>query len=81
MTPELREKLALHSLALALLLKRGRLSTAALAADLGLTESKCAFYLKQLGCKIERKSGSPNLAVLQLPLTFPKVSRGPVQRS
>ena len=71
-----KEKLCIHTLALALVLKDGRLSCAALAASLSLTEEKTAFYLRQLGCSIEGKGSGGKVAVLKLPLTFPKLSRG-----
>ena len=58
------------------MLKDGRLSCAALAASLSLTEEKTAFYLRQLGCSIEGKGSGGKVAVLKLPLTFPKLSRG-----
>ena len=77
-----REKLCLHILAMALLLGDGRLPCDALAASLSLTEEKCAFYLKQLGCAIaaKRAGTSSRVAALTLPLVFPKPSRGAPQR-
>ena len=75
-TPPLREKLAMHCLALALVhVGGGRLRCDALAATLGLTEQKVGFYLKQLGCLVE-KAGGGKVGVLRLPLQFPKASRG-----
>jgi hypothetical protein len=53
----------------------GRLRCDALAATLGLTEQKVGFYLKQLGCVVE-KAGGGKVGVLRLPLQFPKASRG-----
>lgn len=80
-TPPLREKLCMYALALALVhVCDGQLRCDALAATLGLTEEKCAFYLKQLGCVVEKVAGAKT-GVLRLPLTFPKASRGgPPQR-
>jgi hypothetical protein len=57
--------------ALVLSARKGR----ALAATLGLTEQKVGFYLKQLGCVVE-KAGGGKVGVLRLPLQFPKASRG-----
>jgi hypothetical protein len=74
-TPPMREKICMHALALALRLGKGELTCAALASGLSLTEEKCAFYLKQLGCTVNRK-----VAKLTLPLVFPKLSRGAPQR-
>lgn len=76
LTRTCREKLCLHVLTLALVLRDGRLPCAALASSLALTEEKCAFYLKQLGCTVEAKHQASRVAVLKLPLTFPKLSRG-----
>lgn len=80
-TPPLREKLSMHCLCMALVhVCDGRLRCDALAAPLGLTEQKCAFYLKQLGCIIEKVSGD-SVATLRLPLQLPKPGRGgPPQR-
>lgn len=81
LTRTCREKLCIHILALALVLRDGRLPCHALASSLSLTEEKVAFYLKQLGCTVDAKSrtgsgGGGRVAVLKLPLTFPKLSRG-----
>ena len=80
LTRTCREKLCLHVLTLALVLRDGRLPCAALASSLSLTEEKCAFYLKQLGCTVDAKHRAGGeggrVAVLKLPLTFPKLSRG-----
>lgn len=76
-TPPLREKLCMHVLAFALVLCHGELPCDALATSLALTEQKCAFYLKQLGCTVTRgRNGGAGVAKLGLPLTFPKLSRG-----
>ena len=81
LTPSSREKLYLHILALALHLAGGTLPAAALAADMRLTDEKVAFYLRQLGCKLEKRAGSAErVAVLQLPLVFPKLGRGAPKR-
>jgi hypothetical protein len=75
-TPPLREKLAMHCLALALVhVGGGRLRCDALAATLGLTEQTVGFYLNQLGCVVEMAGGG-KVGVLRLPLQFPKASRG-----
>ena len=78
-----REKLCLWALTLGLLLGNGKLPTAALASTLQLTEQKAAFYLKQLGCKVDKArdpssedGGKVAVASLPLPLTFPKLGRG-----
>lgn len=75
-TTTMREKLAMHCLAFALVhVGGGRLRCDALAATLGLTEQKVGFYLKQLGCVVE-KAGGGKVGVLRLPLQFPEASRG-----
>lgn len=78
-----REKLSLWALTLSLLIGEGKTPTAALAPTLGLTEPKCSFYLKQLGCKVDKvralnseEGERVGVASLPLPLTFPKLSRG-----
>ena len=77
MTPRLREKLYLYAHTLAMALGEGTLACASLAPTLGLTEEKCAFYLKQLGCKVDKKKkDEARLATLPLPLSFPKLGRG-----
>ena len=79
-TPELRDKIFLYAHTLALALSDGRVLASSLAPTLGLTEEKCAFYLKQLGCKVEKLKNlqgvTERMAVLHLPLSFPKLSRG-----
>jgi hypothetical protein len=81
LTPPRKDKLCLHTLALALHLTGGSLPCAALAADLKLTEEKTTFYLRQLGCVLQKRAGSKEkLAQLKLPLTFPKLARGGGQR-
>ena len=74
-SPPMREKLAMHCLVVALVVGGGRLATDALASTLELTEQKCAFYLKQLGCAV-----AAGHAKLRLPLEFPKLGRGAPQR-
>jgi len=79
MTDNMRQKLILHSLALALIIAEGTLPVASMHVPLRLTEQKCTFYLRQLGCTIQAQGGTKT-AVLALPLVFPKVSRGAPQR-
>lgn len=82
LTQPRREKLTLHALALALHVCGGQLPCAALAKGLGLTEQKAAFFLKQLGCAVEKRglAEKVQVAVLRVPLTFPKLSRGAASR-
>ncbi|KAL1521750.1 hypothetical protein AB1Y20_021404 [Prymnesium parvum] len=74
-----REMLTLHALVLALLITKCVLPVAEVAKPLALTEAKALFYLRQLGCSISTKD-KVKTAVLPVPLTFPKVSKGPVSR-
>ena len=78
-TPSMRDKIALHVFTLGLHLGGGQLACAALASSLGLTEERCVFFLRQLGCHVKRMGGA-KVAVLQLPLEFPKLSRGAPQQ-
>ena len=78
-----REKLCLYALTLGLLLGNGKLPAVSLASALSLTEQKAAFYLKQLGCKLDKvrvpgdASGErTSVASLPLPLQFPKLGNG-----
>ena len=88
LTDPMRQKLALHAHALALRVAGGSVGTDAIAAPLALTTQKCAFYLRELGCKTESLAGQQTadgkkrrVATLKLPLVFPKPSRGPPKRS
>ena len=82
-----REKLCLYALTLGLMLGRGKLPAASLAPALGLTEQKTSFYLKQLGCKVDKvralgdgASERTSVATLTLPIQFPKLNRGGAAR-
>ena len=85
LTATCREKLVLHVLALALTLCEGELACEALATALELTAEKCSFYLRQLGCTVSRRRANApgagdapggRVALLRVPLEFPKLSRG-----
>jgi len=71
----MKQKLTLHALALALTLSKGSLFISEAASALALTEERCRFYLRQLGCSMDRGSKA---MTLKCPFELPKVeqSRG-----
>lgn len=74
-TDPMKQKLVLHVLALALLVTNGKLEHESLAKNLKLTAERCTFFLRQLGCAAIKSPAGEKLAVLQLPLNLPQVTR------
>jgi len=75
LTTELKHKLAMHALALALWIGHGQGDTAELAKLLSLTPKEANLYLRQLGCAMPRTRGS-TACNLKLPLELPRVEQG-----
>lgn len=72
MPKNMKDKLLLHILVIVLVLEDFSVDFTPLEEDIG---KKLRPYFEQLGCKImtqKKSTGNSNLAILQVPLTFPK---------
>lgn len=72
-----KHKIALHTHAMAIWLTEGNMLSSELAPSLQLTEERCTFYLRQLGCTVVQKARKDGTDTdLPLPLKFPRLERG-----
>ncbi|KAJ3351711.1 DNA-directed RNA polymerase I subunit rpa49 [Entophlyctis luteolus] len=67
----LKDKLKAYILCACLILDDFRCDTTILAKDLNVSNSSVTTTFRELGCKIETKMKTNNIAILTTPLTFP----------